>query len=426
MFGVGGCNNAEQPPVPSPLRAYQSVLQNKAEFFSTDINGNLNISQLSQTISSEEVTVDVTSFAVIDIGHGGTPAVILSLNVNGNDYGFEVLSYQDGTVYGYTFSGRQFGDLRTDGSFVASGGASDVGICTITFDKSTYSIDKFTFCESSTDSNYNISVSYFVNHQSATEDEYNAAFSRWQKIPHVTWYDFTDDNVKTMLKAPVDDILSQQGTPNTLSTPDTIQLTCSVKDFSNIPLDLLNDNEIGSIVNSKKIDDAVTYVGYIPKEFNEENPEGYIYSYIEVAGTKYALSRSLGETWYDLTKTTLAEAEVYSINEIRGASYGVTIFFVIKEKTPYVISEIDGFAQISDIDESGTKEAVSTVGTVPGTSIHFFDFDKQTVSIANINEQSGATYSMYDLATNTFSLAFEPNQNPVTYVYETNELLRVE
>jgi hypothetical protein len=182
----------------SPLSAYQSVLQNKAEFFSTDANKNLNISQLNQAISSE-VTVDVANFAVIDIEHGGTPAVILSLNVNGNSYGVEVLSYQDGIVYGYTFSGRQFGDLRTDGTFVSSGGAADVGICTITFDKNTYSIDKFTYCESNTDSENNMSESYFVNHQSATEDEYNAAFSQWQKIPYVTWYDFTAANIDTKL-----------------------------------------------------------------------------------------------------------------------------------------------------------------------------------------------------------------------------------
>lgn len=182
----------------SPLSVYQAVLQNKAEFFSTDANKNLTISQLNQAISSE-VNADVTNFAVIDIGHGGTPAVILSLNVNGNGYGVEVLSYQDGIVYGYTFSGRQFGDLRTDGTFVSSSGAADVGICTITFDKNTYSIDKFTYCESNTDSENNMSEGYFVNHQSATEEEYNAAFSQWQKIPYVTWYDFTAANIGTKL-----------------------------------------------------------------------------------------------------------------------------------------------------------------------------------------------------------------------------------
>ncbi|HZK01645.1 MAG TPA: hypothetical protein VFC96_02160 [Anaerovoracaceae bacterium] len=55
---------------------------------------------------------------------------------------------------------------------------------------------------------------------------------------------------------------------------------------------------------------------------------------------------------------------VYMINEVRGANYGVTIFIVIEEKAPYIISEIDGFAKISDIDGNGIiKEFVSSVGT---------------------------------------------------------------
>lgn len=225
------------------------------------------------------------------------------------------------------------------------------------------------------------------------------------------------------IKMPINEISSKQATKKTSSTPDTIQLNFTAQNFSNITLSLLNDNQIGSIVKSTKIDDIVTYGEYIPKKFDEENPENYTYSYIEISGIQYALSRSLGKTRYDLTKTTLNETDtVYVINELRGASYGVTIFIVIKEKTPYIISEIDGFAQISDIDKNGTKEVISTVGTVPDTSIYFFDFDKQKVSSVNINEQSGAKYSMYDVTTNTFSLAFGPNQNPATYVYKTNKL----
>lgn len=212
-----------------------------------------------------------------------------------------------------------------------------------------------------------------------------------------------------------------------IKTPDTIQLDFTTQEFSNIPLSLLNDNKIESIVNSTKIDDMVTFGEYIPKEFNEENPEGYTYSYIEISGIRYALSRSLGEAGYDLTKTRLDETDaVYIINEIRGASYGVTIFVMIKEKMPYIISEIDGFAQISDIDGDGKKEVVSAANTVPNTSIYFFDSDKQTVSSVNINEQSSAKYSSYDVTTNTFSLGFGPNQNPVTYDYKMNELLRAE
>ncbi len=221
------------------------------------------------------------------------------------------------------------------------------------------------------------------------------------------------------------DIFVEQDIQKTTLTPDTIQLNSSSQDFSNIPLSVLNDSQIGSIADSTIIDDIVTYGEYIPKEFNEDNPEGYTYSYIEVSGIQYALSHSLGENRYELTKTTLADANtVYIINELRGASYSATIFIMIKNEEPYIISEIDGFAQVDDIDKNNTKEVVSNVGTVPETSIYFFDFDKQIVNSVNINEQSGAKYSMYDNITNTFNLAFEPNQDPVTYNYEANELIR--
>ncbi|MFT4147008.1 MAG: hypothetical protein QM644_21415 [Mobilitalea sp.] len=223
-----------------------------------------------------------------------------------------------------------------------------------------------------------------------------------------------------------DDIPTEQETQNTSSTPDTIQLNFAAQDFSNIPLSVLNDSQIGSITDSTKIDDIVTYGEYIPNEFNEENPEGYTYSYIEVSGIRYALSRSLGENRYELMKTILSDTEtVYTINELRGASYSVTIFFVIMENVPYIISEIDGFAQICDIDKNDIKEVISTIGTVAETSIYLFDFDEKIVSNVNINEQSGAQYSMYDDTTNTFSLAFEPNKSPMAYTYEINELLRV-
>lgn len=233
-------------------------------------------------------------------------------------------------------------------------------------------------------------------------------------------------NKQDVINTSVDDIPTELGTQNKLSIPDTIQLNFTAQDFSNIPFSLLDDSQIENIVDTTKIDEIVTYGEYIPKEFNDENPEGYNFSYIEVSGIQYVLSRSLGENRYELSKTTLDDTEVYVINELQGANYIVTIFFVIKEKIPYIITEIDGFAQIRDIDENDKKEVISTIGTVPETSIYSFNFDMQTVSNVNINEPSGAKYSTYDDTTNTFSLAFEPDQSPIAYTYETNELLRIE
>jgi hypothetical protein len=86
------------------MSTYQSVLQNKIPFFSVDSNKDLSIAQLNQAVSEDDgVDVRVTKFAVVDLEDDGIPELVLWLKVNGNeDYGFEVLRYQQPTVYGYT------------------------------------------------------------------------------------------------------------------------------------------------------------------------------------------------------------------------------------------------------------------------------------------------------------------------------------
>lgn len=185
----------------SPLSAYQLVLQNKSEFFSTDVNKYLNINQLNQAVSDDSsVTAKATKLSIVDLENDGMPEVILWLVVNNNDYyGFEVLRYQDGVVYGYNLWYRAFMDLKADGTFSFSSGAADYGFGMVKFTENAYSVDKISYCESGYDSNNNQSVSYFVDHKSATEDDFLWAIKKQNEKTEATWYDFTDDNIETML-----------------------------------------------------------------------------------------------------------------------------------------------------------------------------------------------------------------------------------
>lgn len=184
----------------SPLSTYLSVLQNKAEFFSTDAKKNLNINQLNQAVSSDSsVSAKATKLAIVDLEDDGTPEVILWLVVNDNDYyGFEVLRYQDGVVYGYTLSYRTFMDLKADGTFSFSSGASDYGFGRVKFTEKAYSVDKISYCESNYDSSNNQSISYFVDHKSATEEKFMSAINKQSEKIGAEWYDFTDDNINTL------------------------------------------------------------------------------------------------------------------------------------------------------------------------------------------------------------------------------------
>lgn len=183
------------------LSAYKSVLQNNAVFFSTDAKKDLNIDQLNQSVSNDSsVTVKVTRFAIVDLDNDGTPEVILWLTVNNNDYyGFEVLRYQDGVVYGYTLWYRAFMNLKADGTFSFSSGAADSGFGTIKFTTKDYLINEVTYIQSSYNSNNNLSISCFVNYESATETEFRSAVNKQDEKADASWYKFTDDNIEMML-----------------------------------------------------------------------------------------------------------------------------------------------------------------------------------------------------------------------------------
>jgi hypothetical protein len=185
----------------SPLSTYLSVLQNTAEFFSTDANKYLNINQLSQAVSDDSsISVKATRLAIVDLDNSGTPEVILWLAVNENDYyGYEVLRYQDGVVFSYTLPYRALMDLKADGTFSYSGGASDYGIGAINFTEKAYAIEKISYCESSYDSDNNQIVTYYVDYKSATEEEFQSAMNKQGEKAEAEWVDFTDDNIKAIM-----------------------------------------------------------------------------------------------------------------------------------------------------------------------------------------------------------------------------------
>ena len=128
------------------------------------------------------------------------PELILWLTVNNNDdFGFEVLRYQDGVVYGHTLPYRSFMDLKDDGTFSFSSGAADYGFGRVEFTEKSYTIDKISYSESGYDSNNNQILSYFVNHESATEEEFLSVINKQGEKAGVIWYDLTDDNIETIL-----------------------------------------------------------------------------------------------------------------------------------------------------------------------------------------------------------------------------------
>jgi len=173
-------------------------MQDGAEFYSTDENQNITLNQLLHTFDFDD-TMKVTHFAVIDLDQDGTPEVVLNCGARGIDYYTVVLRYQDGTVYGYTCVYRMFNQLKTDGTFSFSSSAAESGFGTASFTTAVFLTNMIAYSLSDTDSSGNMTISYFVNQASATEDEFNTAIQQQVAKTDVTWYDFTTANIESVL-----------------------------------------------------------------------------------------------------------------------------------------------------------------------------------------------------------------------------------
>ena len=189
-------------PIDTVLNAYKSVLQGKADFCEAYDKKNMRLSQFYQTFNADGThPTNAFKFAVIDLDFDGIPEVVLWLLVGGLDnVAFEVLRYHDGVVYGYMLYYRSFSNIKEDGTFSFSSNAGNGGFGTLEFTDNDCSIKKITYAETDMSSPiYPLPTSYFVNYESSTEAAFNLAIKEQNEKADATWYDFTDDNIESVL-----------------------------------------------------------------------------------------------------------------------------------------------------------------------------------------------------------------------------------
>ena len=182
------------------LEAYKAVLQNKVNFFSQDNKKNV---YLNDFLTNEEIygtIFKVTRFAVLDLDGDKTPEVVLELSVGNNDpMCFEVLHYVNGAVYGCNIVYRGLEELKADGTFMYSNGASDYGCGKLRFKSNACETDILGYCKSS-ESNNGITISYFINNKSVTEKSFNSFIQEEHEKKGATFYEFSQKNIESMTK----------------------------------------------------------------------------------------------------------------------------------------------------------------------------------------------------------------------------------
>lgn len=201
--------NTEDPSeqsLGSEEKSYKSVLLGESNFRHRSglVDKRLNISEIRRAVVADDDDDDfvtrILKFAVVDLDGDEEEEVVLWIRLNDDlDWGFEILHYLDGEIYGYPIWYRSFMDLKTDGTFSTSYSAADQGMGRMTFSENGYSVSEaYTHTTPLGDGEY--TVEYFVDNEPCSMDDYFDVVEGQDQKADVEWYDFSEDNINALLK----------------------------------------------------------------------------------------------------------------------------------------------------------------------------------------------------------------------------------
>lgn len=171
---------------------YVDVLQGNRQFCDATSGRYLYFSELKEVITPDDLPLNVQKVCLIDLTQSGRNDLVLQFSFAENQTaGFVVLHCQDDIVYSYTLSHRSMSELKGDGTFIFSGGASNWGIGKLILSKDGFSVDEISYCSDS---------SYFVDKVSATREEFENEIVLQNAKESAEWLNFTNDNVALLEK----------------------------------------------------------------------------------------------------------------------------------------------------------------------------------------------------------------------------------
>lgn len=169
---------------------FELILSGESVFFDRDMAESVTIDQYCDSFgATSEVSVSITKYTTADVDADGIPELLLWITINDiNDYGVLVLRY-DGGVTGYTFAYRQMADIKTDGTFHYSGGASNHGTARLKFGNFGWEYVIIGGVEE-TDS----VTSFYWNGEPVSEDVFWVCFEAQSAKENVQWYPYPSDS----------------------------------------------------------------------------------------------------------------------------------------------------------------------------------------------------------------------------------------
>ncbi|MBQ7940685.1 MAG: hypothetical protein IJ281_09975 [Clostridia bacterium] len=154
---------------------HKSILESKASFQDTTSQ-----KRMFLTDWLKEQNTTVTVYTVIDLD-GDSESELVLLMATGN---YLILHRMQNTTYAHHLPYRGFLELKQDGTFCISAGASDWGICRLRFNKDTYDNVQFAYCRTEYDS----TTEYcYINGKSVSKSDFDAYAKQQDQKPDAIW-----------------------------------------------------------------------------------------------------------------------------------------------------------------------------------------------------------------------------------------------
>jgi len=201
LLWMVGSTTAEQAVTAARERmnAYQEVLLGKRTYTQCNLFDRTEQTALFSTGFTQwygydfNLPMKYTTFCISDLDADGLPEMILSLS---DDFGFELLRYENGIVYGFPFTYRAMEDITLEGDLYGSNGAADNEWYRVRFKAD--QMEQAVVCEMrSTDGGD--PEHYWIGDREVTEDDYDAYCEQMKQKARPVWLDFTVQNIQAVV-----------------------------------------------------------------------------------------------------------------------------------------------------------------------------------------------------------------------------------
>ncbi len=182
------------------MNRYEAVLSGAQNYLQCDIyNGTVREATISDTISEWygypfSIPLTYEAFSVIDLDRDGNPEILLQLS---EYFGFELLRYENGQVYGFPFVYRAMERITIAGEIHGSNGADDYGWYRVHFAGETMETEDV--CWKHVDADYHFQ--YTIGGKEVTENEFEQLCNDLEGKEQPIWYVYTMDNFHAAVAA---------------------------------------------------------------------------------------------------------------------------------------------------------------------------------------------------------------------------------